>query len=101
MEPKEPILYGEEQGDTEEFRQKFRQEFSDLLESGLFETEPLPPDPSSMGLGETTLEELSPEQLSIVRETIFGKLGVDDKNPDFLHREYESEAPEEATVPGK
>ena len=59
------------------------------------------PDPSSMGLGETNLEGLTDEEISVVRATVFEILGVDPLGETAIHRTYQTEAPQEAAVPGK
>jgi hypothetical protein len=97
----EPSHEGESIAKAEEFRQEYGRELEELLESGLFDNEPLPPDPSSMGLGEINLEELSDEQILIVRETVFTTLGVNPIDETATHRTYQAEAPQEATVPGQ
>ena len=96
MEPK-----NENESPIEEFRRRYSEELIKLLDAGLCDDEPLPPDPSSMGLGETNLEELTDEEILIVRETVFATLGVNPIDERAIHRIYQTEAPQEAVVPGK
>src|SRR6266571_7906598 len=84
-----------------EFERRYREELDELVDMGLFDDEPLPPDPSSMGIGETNFEELTDEEITIVREVLFKTLGVNASNPDSVQRTYTTEAPQEATVPGE
>jgi len=91
----------EEISRLEEFRQRYGQELDELLEMGFYDTDLLPPDPSSMGIGETNLEDLGIEEINIVKETLFRRLGVVPSDPEQLHREYSSEAPQESKAPGR
>ena len=65
--------------------------------------DPIPPNPSSMGAGdERTLEELSPEELEAAEVILFERFGVNRNAKEArLVRNYESFAPEEATLPGR
>ncbi len=85
----------------EKFGRRYEEELDGLLDSGICDDEPLPPDPSSMGMGETSLEELTDDELSVVRETLFKKLEVNPLDPKATHRTYQTEAPQEASVPGE
>lgn len=85
----------------EDLRRRYSDELGELLDMGLYDNEPLSPDPFSMGIGETSLENLSDEELSAIREALFEKLGVNPQDPEFIHRTYVTEAPEGATVTGK
>jgi len=85
----------------EEFRRRYEEELEELLDSGLYDSEPLPPDPSSMGLGEITLEDLGSEEMDIIRDVLYERFEINPSASDVLHREYKSQAPAEATVPGE
>ncbi len=80
------------------FGENFRAGLNDLLELLAVSPDPLPPDPASMGFDERTLEELSPAEKALVQQILYQTLGVD---PLVKSREYMTQAPQEATVPGE
>ncbi len=86
----------------EEFRNQYEEAFDGFLE---FLTEfgdtPLPPDPSSMGFDERSLEELDRDELGTIRDILHTKLGIKVLDEDTLVRSYTTNAPEDATAPGE
>lgn len=95
------VDFSSQSAEIEAFRKEYQYQLGVLLDSGIYEDLPLPPDPYSMGIRETNLEELNREQLSAVRDILFGALGVDREDPSFLQRVYKTEAPQGALVPGE
>jgi hypothetical protein len=94
---------GEEEQRLRNFEYEFTKGLADLLELlELRPEQPLAPDPFSMGFDERTLEELNPDELGIVRRSLFYNLGIDtNKLEKFLVRQYSTPAPEDAKVPGE
>lgn len=92
----------EQEEQLEAFKESYKEGLEGLLE--LLEVapeQPLPPDPSSMGIDERTLEELSPEELAAARSILFERFGVDpEKLEEARVRQYSTPAPEEGKVPG-
>lgn len=88
----------------EALRQQYREGLPGFLESidELGDGEPLPPEPYSLGLDdERTFEELSVDELKVVREELHRYLGINLTDPNEAVRRYFTFAQEESTVPGE
>lgn len=82
--------------ELEAFRESFEAGFPGFLEFvEEFGDTPVPPDPFSMGIDDRTLEDLSPDELRIVRSITFAQLGIDQRNPAVARvRNYQSRTPD-------
>lgn len=76
------------------FKEDFRRGLGDLF--GYLEVapeEPIPPDPSSMGFDDRTLEDITDTERAELKRILFEELGVDpNNNKDSLVRSYKVEA---------
>ena len=65
---------------TKTFKERFREGLPGLLDLVKLIQEPLATDPFSMGIDSRTLEELSAEELAVLRQVLFEKLALDPQN---------------------
>ena len=85
----------------EEFKDQYGSELDELIDFGIYEDEPLPPDPSSMGIGETDLEDLSDEQIVGVRDVLFARLAISEEDPEALKEDMFQLHPKQQLFLGK
>ncbi|KXK08999.1 MAG: hypothetical protein UZ21_OP11001000051 [Microgenomates bacterium OLB22] len=74
-------------------------EFDSLLEA--MEGEVISADPTTMGAEDVRgFEEMSAAEVESMIALVCARYGVDLSDPSYVHREYVTAAPDEATVPG-
>ena len=61
----------------------------------------IPPNPFDFGIGDDRIvDNLSPEEVEILRKIVFNELGVEEGNPDYVQRHYVSKGSPESPAPG-
>lgn len=87
---------------TEIFREDYKRGLSDLFVLVEQISEPLSPDPGSMGIDDRTFEELMEWEKKEAEKVIYEELRLEiDKLNEVVVREYTTQAVESARVPGE
>jgi hypothetical protein len=87
-------------------REIFKKEYSDGLEDFMLYLdevpgETFPPDPNALGFDDRTFEQLTQEELNLIKDILYTKFGLDKEKDQVKIRDYVSESDETALSPGK